>query len=666
MQRFYYSNTIQGFLADSSNEILGELSRNSGFADELTQKSAWLQQTDILKPCLSGHDGRVFFEYAIPRMGRRVDVVLIIANVIFVLEFKVGERTFLPSNIDQVWDYALDLKNFHETSHAPVVAPVLIATEATSGLSSFDFARDADDLISPPIRTSATELPNVLDSVIEFVKECADIDCDAWDSGRYAPTPTIIEAATALYNQHSVADISRSDASAKNLRETGSAIAEIIGEAKAKNLKAICFVTGVPGAGKTLVGLDVATRQMGDKAESPSVFLSGNGPLVAILREALARDSVRRSIEAGKRISKGEALRRVKLFIQNVHHYRDEYLTDQSAPADHVAIFDEAQRAWNLHETASFMKRKKGIPDFEMSEPQFLISCLNRHDDWAVIVCLVGGGQEINRGEAGIGEWIESLNRSFPDWNIHISDRLHDAEYAAGHVLEEIQHKEQVQVDNRLHLSVSMRSYRAEKVSDFVKALLDMETESAADLYQEIKKKYPLVLTRDLSTAKEWLRKQARGSERFGLLASSSADRLKAKCIDVNSPMNPVNWFLEGKDDVRSSYFLEAVATEFQVQGLELDWACVAWDADFRYSADKWGTYSFVGSIWHNVRSPERKQYLKNAYRVLMTRARQGVVIVVPNGDPEDTTRQPTFYDSTYHYLKNIGVTELTDSLVLV
>lgn len=655
MQRYYYSNTIENFLAQSSNEILGELARNSDFADEQTQKRAWLEQIETLKTTLAGRVGRLFFEYSIPRMGRRVDVVLVIANVVFVLEFKVGEQTFLPTAIDQVWDYALDLKNFHETSHMPVVAPILIATDAVRGLSDLTLSLDVDGLLSPPLRTNATRLSETIDAVLRFVTS-DKVDSEGWDAGRYSPTPTIIEAATALYSEHSVENISRSDASAKNLRETGKAISEIIDAAKANQQKSICFVTGVPGAGKTLVGLDVATKQMVKKAESPSVFLSGNGPLVAILREALARDSVRRSVEAGERIKKGEALRRVKLFIQNVHNYRDEYLTDERAPADHVAIFDEAQRAWNLTETASFMKRKKNKPDFDKSEPEFLISCLNRHEDWAVIVCLVGGGQEINRGEAGIGEWIESLNRSFPEWNIHISDRLHDSEYAAGVILERIQHKEHVRVDDRLHLSVSMRSYRAEKVSDFVKAVLDMEIETASELYQKIKGKYPLVLTRDLATAKQWLREKARGTERFGLLASSSADRLKAKCIDVNSPMNPVNWFLEGKNDVRSSYFLEAVATEFQVQGLELDWTCVAWDADFRYSFDEWGTYSFVGTKWHRVLSPERKQYLKNAYRVLLTRARQGMVIVLPQGDLSDSTRKVEFYDKTFDYLSQIGM----------
>jgi hypothetical protein len=655
MQRYFYSNTIVTFLSQSADEVLGTLARNSNFDDGQLTKQSWLSQIAILKLVLAGREGRIFFEYSIPRIGRRVDVVVIIANVVFVVEFKVGETRFLPSAIDQVWDYALDLKNFHETSHAAVMAPILVATDAPDRLCCLNFSLDADRVFSPPLHTNPGNLGTAIDAVLDFATT-DNIDPEAWDAGRYAPTPTIIEAATALYSEHSVADISRTDASARNLRETGEAIREIIANSELNGKKTICFVTGVPGAGKTLVGLDIAAARTGEGSDSRSVFLSGNGPLVAILREALTRDSVRHAKEGNRPITKKEARRRVFKFIQNVHHYRDEYLKDAGPPYDHVAIFDEAQRAWNLSETVSFMKRKKNIPDFEKSEPEFLISCLNRHTDWAVIVCLVGGGQEINRGEAGIGEWIESLNRSFPDWNIHISDRLRDSEYAAGHFLEQIEHKAHVRIDNRLHLSVSMRSYRAESVSAFVKAVLDMEIEMAREFYREVKNRYPLALTRNLTLAKQWLRHKARGTERFGILASSSAERLKAKSINVKAPMDPVHWFLEGKEDVRSSYFLEDVATEFHCQGLELDWACVAWDADLRYLPGDWQKYSFRGTNWQNVISPERQQYLKNAYRVLLTRARQGMIIVVPYGESRDATRLPDFYDRTFKYLKSIGL----------
>ena len=432
-------------------------------------------------------------------------------------------------------------------------------------------------------------------------------------------------------------------------------VSEIIRLSKERSEKAICFVTGVPGAGKTLVGLNVATTHMDKDSELYSVFLSGNGPLVAILQEALARDKVKRAAEKGEKLKKGVARSEVKSFIQIVHHFRDECLKDINPPIEHVALFDEAQRAWTLEQTASFMKQKKGFANFEQSEPEFLISCLDRHPDWAVVVCLVGGGQEINTGEAGISEWIESLERSFPDWNVYISSRLMDSEYNAKEVLEKLEHRIGVNYLDSLHLAVSMRSFRAENVSLLIKQILDINLLEAQTTLEEININYPIVITRDLKKAKQWLKTQARGTERYGIVVSSQAQRLKPYAIDVKSPIDPIHWFLDDKTDTRSSYYLEDVATEFHVQGLELDWACVAWDADFRYTEEGWEHWSFTGSKWNHINKAERKLYLKNAYRVLLTRARQGMVVVIPSGDIEDPTRNPAFYDSTYEYFKMIG-----------
>lgn len=655
MKRYYYSDSIQHFLERPNDEILGIISRNNEFPTELTQKQAWIKQIEILKESLSPFAGKVYFEFSIPRMGRRIDVVAIIDNVIFIIEFKVGEKEYASHAVDQVWDYALDLKNFHETSNAALIAPILVSTEAEENFTEIVLTPHSDNLLYP-IRTNGITLQDIIKSVL-ILGEGEHISHQKWEDGRYSPTPTIIEAAMALFNKHSVTDISRSDASAVNLRHTSSKINNIIQEAKDKTKKAICFVTGVPGAGKTLVGLDVATKNLDSENKSTSVFLSGNGPLVAILREALTRDKVKREKRKGKKLKKGDALREVKLFIQNVHHYRDEYLADtERAPIDHVAIFDEAQRAWNKEQTHNFMSRKKNVPNFSRSEPEFLISCLDRHKDWAVIVCLVGGGQEINTGEAGISEWLESIVRSFPHWQVYISENLHDSEYAAGKALNILSSHQNVIEEKKLHLSVSMRSFRAEHLAQFVKNTLDLDIASARKSYLAIKHKYPLVITRDVQAAKQWLKSKARGTERFGIIVSSQAQRLKPYAIDVRTPVDPVHWFLDGKDDVRSSYYLEDVATEFQVQGLELDWSCVTWDGDFRYSATGWQSHSFVGSSWRRINKTERKLYLKNAYRVLLTRARQGMVIVVPQGDISDPTRLPEFYDNTFNYLKEIGI----------
>ena len=656
MKREYYSDSITNFLNTGSEEILGKLAINNDFSLEQTQRDAWLEEINILRKVLSSRNGHIYFEYSIPRMGQRIDVVILIGAVIFVLEFKIGEKEFTSHAIDQVWDYALDLKNFHETSHDVFIAPILIATGAKFADHDVVTTPQNDKLLFP-IKSSVDSLDEVIKSVLLFA-EGNNINRSQWERGRYCPTPTIIEAAMALYNGHSVTDISRSDANAINLSQTSAVISDTIRDSKEKSKKSICFVTGVPGSGKTLVGLNIATTHIDKSNDLYSVFLSGNGPLVKILREALVRDKVAREKVCGKRIKKGKVFSEVKSFIQNIHNFRDDCLVDLLPPIEHVALFDEAQRAWNLQQSSSWMRRKKNNPNFNLSEPEFLISCLDRHSDWAVIVCLVGGGQEINIGEAGIGEWIESLNRSFPNWHIYLSSRLTDSEYGAGEILNKLASRPNVTYKDDLHLSVSMRSFRAEHVSLLIKQLLDNDIEEARDTFKKIDK-YPIVITRDLHKAKQWLKKKARGSERYGIVVSSQAERLKPHAIDVRSPMDPIHWFLNNKDDVRSSYYLEDVATEFDIQGLELDWACVTWDADFRYSKPGWEHWSFRGNRWTHINKPESKIYQKNAYRVLLTRARQGMVIVVPSGASDDPTRDPKFYDNTYEYFKDIGFTEI-------
>jgi hypothetical protein len=654
LTRFLYSDTIPDFLRKRDEEILGELIRHYSFSLEQSQKNAWIEQISILRSFISKYDGSIYFEYSIPRMGKRIDAILLIGSVIFVLEFKTGESEFSAYAADQVWDYALDLSNFHEGSANHTLAPFLIASNSISEAITISSTLQNDKILFP-ILCGIESLPKAIESVLLFC-DGETVNSKEWESGRYRPTPTIIEAASALYRGHSVSEISRNDATEVNLTLTSDAISKIIETSRQKLQKSIVFVTGVPGAGKTLIGLNIATKYIDKASDLYSVFLSGNGPLVDILREALARDKVKTEKEKGNKVRKAEAMSEVKVFIQNVHHFRDDCLVDVSVPPiEHVALFDEAQRAWNKQQTAAFMLRRKNTPNFDISEPEFLISCLDRHKDWAVIVCLVGGGQEINTGEAGITEWIEALNRSFPSWATYISSRLTDSEYNAGVVLETLKARKEVHYLNQLHLAVSMRSFRAENVSLLVKQLLDMDIESAQNTLKEISPNFPIVITRDLSKAKTWLREKASGSERYGIVVSSQAERLKPHAIDVKSPMDPVHWFLDGKQDVRSSYYLESVATEFHVQGLELDWACVTWDADFRYSPSGWQHRSFVGDRWNQIHNPDRQKYLKNAYRVLLTRARQGMIIVVPEGSLEDQTRNSSFYDPTFQYLQDIG-----------
>jgi DNA polymerase III delta prime subunit len=650
----FYAEPISSFLVHTNEHIRGVISDRSPFADTTDQKGAWNFEIDLLKKVLRDIDGFVCLEFDVPRIGSRIDAVVLSGGCIFVLEFKVGESAFHREAINQVWDYALDLKNFHRASHHAPIVPILISTLAKKGSS--ELSQPFADRVYEPIATNPESLPHLLRAALTSI-DADPIDSYEWISASYQPTPTIIEAAQSLYSRHSVEDISRHDAGARNLAVTSKRVEELIEQASRQSEKHIIFVTGVPGAGKTLVGLNVATKKRKENQQTHAVFLSGNGPLVAVLREALTRDEVQRLKALQKKVRKGEVGQKVKSFIQNVHHFRDAALQSAEAPSDRVVIFDEAQRAWDKAMTSSFMARKKNRPDFNQSEPEFLISYLNRHVDWAVVICLVGGGQEINRGEAGISGWLDAIQQSFSDWNVHVSPNLTDSEYAAGDALSHLSGVRAISKDPDLHLSVSMRSFRAENVSAFVKSVLDCEMAAAKVQLSLLRNRFPIVITRDLARAKNWIRSKARGTERFGLVASSGAERLRPHAVDVRFEINPIHWFLNGSSDVRSSFYMEDPATEFQVQGLELDWVCMTWDADLRLSRSRdWNYHSFRGDKWTNVHKSETRQYLLNAYRVLLTRARQGMAIFVPPGDEADHTRKPSYYDHTFEFLKEIGL----------
>lgn len=648
MLRAYYGKSIADFIQEDDLNILGTLAKNHGYQTlEKSQQNAWERQITILKSQLAELTGYIYFEFSIPRMGKRVDNIVILGDKIFLLEFKIGSEQYDKHAIDQVIDYALDLRNFHEGSHYANLIPILIAEKAPIFENNFQTVQNPDHAI----------LLNA-HNLHEFFKPYDSnslMDVAAWEQSSYKPTPTIIEAAQALYQNHDVEEITRSDAGAKNLSATANCISNIIEQAKQGNKKAICFVTGVPGAGKTLAGLNIANQRLKVAEDEHAVFLSGNGPLVQVLQEALARN---RAIK--NKIKKETALKETRAFIQNIHHFRDEYLKNSQAPTEKVVVFDEAQRAWNQHQTSKFMSQKRGQSDFNQSEPEFLIEVMNRHQNWCVIVCLIGGGQEINTGEAGLVAWMQALQSSYPDWQVHYSNLIVNQDnYLQDAAIKNWLSTTGVE-QNHLHLATSVRSFRSEKVSAWVHALLDMD-EQAKSLWKEIQSNYPIVLTRDLQKAKAWVKAQAKGSERYGLVASSGARRLKALGVHVKNEIDVANWFLNPKYDVRSSYFLEDVATEFDVQGLELDWVCLAWGENFYYQDNQWHYQSFKGCKWQNINKEEDKQFTKNAYRVLLTRARQGMVIWIPEGSESDNTRQKEFYDGTYQYLKSIGINELVE-----
>ncbi|WP_298453499.1 DUF2075 domain-containing protein [uncultured Prevotella sp.] len=687
-QRYYYSDTISNFLNRSNEEIIGKLTLASQHDINDDTSNSWLEEVEILKNVLTPYNerGSLYFEYNIPRMGRRADVIVVIDEIVFILEFKTAGSKFTHDAITQVWDYALDLKNFQEGSLERIIVPVLVATLERNNNCDFSLNPFKDNVYEP-LRTNANRLCDAFYISLENIPhpkiEHSDDRDDQWAKSGYEPTPTIIEAAIALYEENTVEDITKHGG---DIDKASAELCNIINYCRKNNRKAICFITGVPGAGKTLIGLNTAIDQFnrGEKA----VYLSGNFPLVEVLQEALTRDYIRRDrikarIESRRACTKEEAKSRVKAFIQMIHHYRDLYLEGTEVvdneikpiegyfqshadkayiPAEHVAIFDEAQRAWTDDELKRFMREKKGIRDFPYSEPEYLISCMNRQLDWGVVICLVGNGQAINKGEAGLTEWIESISRSFKDWDVYMSKYLLESGDIKKAELELIE--QQLKPREDLHLKMSMRSFRSEKVSIFVNQLLALQRDEATETLKELEN-YPIVITRSLDKAKQWLRDHARGSERYGLLASSKAERLKAISINVRYQPDFVHWFLEDDTDIRSSNALEDTLTEFKVQGLEIDWACVAWDADLRLNENQtaWQHYQLrSGTKWQNINKPINQQYQINAYRVLLTRARQGMIIVVPNGDngvPPDETRKPEWYDGIYNYLRSIGIEEI-------
>ena len=704
--RCLYISDFNSFINTDPYSILGHVHDAFHGQALTTTDEAWLGEINLLQEVLTpwqDEEAEIIFEYDIPRLGKRIDVVLLLRGVIFCLEFKVGQKDALQADVEQVMDYALDLKNFHRYSRDRIIVPVLIPTKHTTSSTSF-MPSVYDDSILNPLITGADGLENTIEGVLHHFKAYNPGTIKDWIISPYTPTPTIIEAARSLYENHSVEDITRHEADKVTTDATIEYILDVIRHSKTEGEKSICFVTGVPGAGKTLVGLDVAVKQSYQEdgtlnEEDGAVYLSGNGPLVAVLTEALSRDNYKKTIERGEKKKLSDSRREVSKFIQIIHRYRDNMLAKIKNPVvdgkleidpekavklqqsgygevEHVAIFDEAQRAWTHKRIADYLKRggtygnKLKVPNFPMSEAAFLIWSLDQREDWATIVCLIGGGQEINTGEAGISEWITALNERFPHWNVYISDKLTEPEYAEGKVNELLKHNPNAVFSDKLHLGVSLRSFRAERLSAFVHSLLSLNP-NASVLYRDVVNHgYPIVLTRSMDKAREWLRRQARGTQQTGILISKVSARFKPLAVHVlpQNDDNAVHWFLEDKTDVRSSNFLEEAATEIQVQGLEVDFACILWDADMRYDNGAWSFWKFNGKTqWIPEKNVEVKKYMLNAYRVLLTRARQGIVICIPEGNgrttpegfPEDPTRQPSFYNSTYRYFKNLGIKEI-------
>jgi hypothetical protein len=661
----FYSNTIAAFIKDDNRTIVGSLATKSGLAGFYqllhSQTLAWDEEIDIMKDALGRaivqnskiKEYGILFEYPIARREKRIDVVIIADNVIIVIEFKVGKREFLNADKEQLIDYCLDLRDFHFESRDKIIIPILLSTHGdpveNTSIDSPDWVKNiwyvnsnnfADNLID------IFKLYNDTSSSIEFNK---------WNGSDYSPTPTIIEAAQTLYAGKSVIEISRSHAGTKNLTKTSDAVVDAIKLAKARNEKIICFITGVPGAGKTLAGLNIAhDKEFQGHEKSLATFLSGNGPLIKVLREALARDAYKK-IKRNDGDARKKETDRIIAFIENVHRFLDHYFFEKDRiPNNKIVIFDEAQRAWN----ADHSMRKFQRP---FSEAEMMLEIMNRHSDWSVIVALVGGGQEINTGEAGLPEWGKIIQEKFNNWKVYISPQLKVGNHSTGNLtlFDQLPTNVSIIENKDLHLDVSIRSYKAEELSHWVNLVLINRPVEADDILCDKLAKYKIVLTRDLEKAKNWLKSKCKGSRRMGLVASSGARRLRPYGLEVKLDLEEAEWFLNPREDIRSSYYLEIPATEFGIQGLELDWVGVCWDADLRRNDDDWEFNSFKGTKWQNVSNAEMRKFIINKYRVLLTRAREGMVIFVPSGSIDDPTRNPEYYNRIAAYLVSCGVVEL-------
>ena len=645
--RAWWSAPLPDFLAHSPEAIVGVLSTRLVETHPLnraTQLQAWREQIAILRAALRGlpENWRLLFEYPLLRLGRRIDAVLLTDRAVLVLEFKTGASDFNNLDRQQVEDYALDLYDFHAESRSHPVVPILVA----GGTS----ARDTTwPLLWHGVTPVLDATPATLQSLLQDLNQRIDrpprpLDALAWEVAPYRPVPTIIEAARMLYGRHGVAEIAEARADVGNLTRTTRTIQQRIAEARSAGQHRILFVTGIPGAGKTLCGLNAVFG-----ADSGAAFLTGNLPLVHVMREALARDAHTqgRSMRAARQQTEGA--------IQPLIGFLRDNIERHDAPHEQVIVFDEAQRAWD----AAFGRRKFGHAE---SEAALFLDIMRRHAGWAVIVALVGNGQEINTGEAGLAAWGEALAQR-PDWQVFAAPGVLTAPDARQRLFEIA--PPTLNLDTALHLDVPVRSIRSAAGAPWVDAVLAGDATRARGI-ADAAGGVPFLLTRSLPAMRAALRQLARGTRRAGLVCSAGARRLVAEGVWPNFAHLDAdvvaNWFLQRWPDIRASDALEQPATQFACQGLELDLVGLCWGNDLirRPGAAAWVARSLSGSRWQQPRGEAAIAYQVNTYRVLLTRARYETVIWVPEGDARDATRPPAEFDAIARFLQSCGVRALS------
>lgn len=663
----YYCDRIDGFLSTAPGKILDCLFK-AVIDKERTpeQDDAWKDEISCLQSRLKeiSAEGYVVFEYNIIRMAKRIDVVLLLRNVVYSLEFKDGQSTYYAEDMEQALDYALRLKAFHKMSKGLYVCPVLIATKADKSFTN-PCVLYSEKTIGLQ-KTNKTELGKIIQYIDKKYGSDGSFDFNKWFWSDYNPSPSIVEAAIDAFNSVPVASIAHSEAGQVGIDSCVNSVNEVVEYAKTNKAKCICFVTGVPGAGKTLVGLDIAAQHSKPSDDLYSVYISGNAPLVDVLQNALAESW----LKAKKVPTKNAGMTRASALIQDAYEFRQSCLSNPNPPVERVLVFDEAQRAWGKEQVDAWSIRHKYQPP-HASEPELTVRFMDRHDDWAVIVCLIGLGQDIHVGETGVDGWFNAVLDSHKGWELFYSDSLFGKSEDELAKKEAVSHYFGSHVIPGMHLGVSVRSFRSEKVSDFVNSLIIADTQHCREDLTSIKENYPIFITRDLELAKAWARSKAIGTQKIGLIASSTAKDQKDNGITVPEEryFDWPKWFLStDPKEAGSSNALEFAASEFKIQGLEIDWAIVCWGADFRYENGEFKKYVYQRK-WNPVSEyhfrsigwKDKNRWISNAYRVNLTRARQGMVIYVPIGTQGHwDTNFSQYYQGVFDYLKNsIGLPEL-------
>ncbi len=661
----FWSGTVAELLRASVPDITGALATaqiRHFRVNEAQQLRAWEVTINMLQGALPtvpySETWRVLLEFPMLRLGKRPDVIILIRSAILVLEIKAGSSFHTPADRRQVQDYAIDLHDFHAGSREHIIVPILVAEKATTRLPDMPLMLGRG--VTSPLDATAKTLPSLLREISDYTNQQAgQLDADAWMRAPYRPVPTIVDAACMLYAKHNVADLRAARSDSQNLGVTTSAILNAIDWARRMDRRIILFVTGIPGAGKTLCGLNTI---FGADDAGRGTYLTGNPTLVHVLREALTRDAVRLGSQ------RGDANRKMTSAIQALPKFRDHYVANSSeVPPERIVVVDEAQRCWSAGWPVA--KTRDKAVQLKHSEPAYLLATMARHAGFCAMVCLVGSGQEIHAGEGGLAEWGVALRQAARDgivWYVHAAPDLmtvSDSRRRLGPL-------DNLQSVPALHLDVSIRQIRSAAATSWVDKVLEGDATAASRIAHDAVE-FPFLLSRDLGAARTWLRIQSRGLRRSGLLASSGAARLRAEGLGAELPHMDAaavaHWFLDRfPDDVRASDALEVVASEFSCQGLELDYVGLCWDADFirELGRREWRVRTFRGTKWQTPRQEEVIANQINTYRVLLTRARYETVIFVPNGSEHDPTREPAVFDDIARFLEDCGI-RLLDRAIL-